>query len=244
MLSQALESVTRAYYARSDLDLILSSPASSRRLFAVRTGAIALTTVAARLPARQPDHQHAGRSTTGRTGSPPMASSPRFGALSTAIAVLITIALFRLVGPKRTRLIAQIVAAIVGAGFVIGIQAAAILDLRQHVALRGAAVADVHRRRARPRQPRSGCPPAPPWAISAPLLVMLLIGFGALAAASSRSASSSFGRHAIAAAGAQPHPQPAPRVDRGLPAAPRRSRRCGSRNGSCCRATPGCSARR
>ena len=42
MLSQALESVTRAYYARSDLDLILSSPASSRRLFAVRTGAIAL----------------------------------------------------------------------------------------------------------------------------------------------------------------------------------------------------------
>ena len=45
MLSQALESVTRAYYARSDLDLILSSPASSRQLFAVRTGAIALATM-------------------------------------------------------------------------------------------------------------------------------------------------------------------------------------------------------
>ncbi|MCS6759754.1 MAG: permease, partial [Candidatus Devosia euplotis] len=49
------------------------------------------------------------------------------GALSTAIALAITIALFRLVGPKRTRLIAQIVAAIVGAGFVIGLQGAAIL---------------------------------------------------------------------------------------------------------------------
>ena len=50
MLSQALESVTRVYYARSDLDLILSSPASSQRLFAVRTGAVALSTVA-RAPA-------------------------------------------------------------------------------------------------------------------------------------------------------------------------------------------------
>src|SRR5690606_6254377 len=29
MLSQALESVTRAYYSRADLDLILSAPASS-----------------------------------------------------------------------------------------------------------------------------------------------------------------------------------------------------------------------
>ena len=46
MLSQALESVTRAYYGRSDLDLLFSSPAPPRRLFAVRTGAIALTTMA------------------------------------------------------------------------------------------------------------------------------------------------------------------------------------------------------
>src|SRR5690349_12415500 len=44
-LSQALESVTRVYYARSDLDLILSSPASSRKLFAVRTGSVALSTI-------------------------------------------------------------------------------------------------------------------------------------------------------------------------------------------------------
>ncbi|MGD8810492.1 MAG: permease, partial [Gammaproteobacteria bacterium] len=44
MVSQAMESVTRAFYARADLDLILSSPASSRRLFAVRMGAIALAT--------------------------------------------------------------------------------------------------------------------------------------------------------------------------------------------------------
>ena len=44
MLSQAMESVTRAFYARSDLDLILSSPASARRVFAVRMIAVALAT--------------------------------------------------------------------------------------------------------------------------------------------------------------------------------------------------------
>ncbi len=38
MLSQALESVTRGFYARGDLDLILASPVSAWRLFAARTG--------------------------------------------------------------------------------------------------------------------------------------------------------------------------------------------------------------
>jgi ABC-2 type transport system permease protein len=51
------------------------------------------------------------------------------GGLSTALAITLTIALFRLVGPKRTRLIAQIVSALVGAAFIIGIQAAAILSM-------------------------------------------------------------------------------------------------------------------
>ena len=37
MLSQALESVTRGFYARADLDLILSSPVVARRLFSVPT---------------------------------------------------------------------------------------------------------------------------------------------------------------------------------------------------------------
>src|SRR5262249_13966828 len=42
MLSQAMESVTRAFYSRSDLDLILSSPAPVRKLFAVRLATMAL----------------------------------------------------------------------------------------------------------------------------------------------------------------------------------------------------------
>jgi len=50
------------------------------------------------------------------------------GATAAAIAVALKVALFRLIGPKRTRLIAQIVAAVIGAGFVIGLQMAAILS--------------------------------------------------------------------------------------------------------------------
>jgi ABC-2 type transport system permease protein len=50
------------------------------------------------------------------------------GAAATALAVGMTVALFRAFGPKRTRLIAQVVAAVIGAGFVIGLQLAAILS--------------------------------------------------------------------------------------------------------------------
>ena len=53
---------------------------------------------------------------------------PAMGAAATALAVASTAALFRLIGPKRTRLVAQIVAAVIGAAFVIGLQVAAILS--------------------------------------------------------------------------------------------------------------------
>ena len=50
------------------------------------------------------------------------------GAAATAVAVVLTVALFRIIGPKRTRLTAQVLAAIIGAAFVIGLQVAAILS--------------------------------------------------------------------------------------------------------------------
>ncbi|MHA6691202.1 permease [Devosia sp. A449] len=198
MLSQALESVTRVYYTRSDLDLILSSPASSRRLFAVRTSAVALSTIAL----------------TGLLVSPlinmlAILDGPKWlaaygvvaalGAMSTAIAVAITIALFRSVGPKQTRLIAQIVAGIVGAGFVIGIQAAAILyygnmspfALFQSADIVAAAPA-LDSLLWLPARAAMGEPVA--------LTIMLAIGLGALAVTIAGTASS-YGHHAISAAG-------------------------------------------
>lgn len=127
MLSQALESVTRAYYARSDLDLVLSSPASSASVFAVRTGATALGTMLLACLLASPIVNvlvfHFGPHWLAAYGV-----LVAMGSFSAALAVMVTIGLFRLVGPGRTRLIAQIIAGIVGAGFIIGIQAAAILS--------------------------------------------------------------------------------------------------------------------
>ncbi len=126
MLSQAIEAVTRVYYARSDLDLILASPASSQQLFAVRTAGVWLSTSALSALLAMPlinvlavfDGLHwlAGYGVVAA-----------MGALATAFAVAITVLLFRLIGARLTRLIAQIVAAVVGASFVILIQGAAIL---------------------------------------------------------------------------------------------------------------------
>src|SRR6185437_12121628 len=50
------------------------------------------------------------------------------GLSAAAMAVAITIALFRTIGASRTRLVAQILAAIIGAGFVIALQIAAIMS--------------------------------------------------------------------------------------------------------------------
>jgi ABC-2 type transport system permease protein len=50
------------------------------------------------------------------------------GMSAAAVAIAVTIVLFRLIGPSRTRLAAQILAAIIGAGFVIALQIAAILS--------------------------------------------------------------------------------------------------------------------
>ncbi len=127
MLSQAMESVTRAFYTRADLDLILSSPASARRLFSVRIAAMALsiTVMAMLLAAPFIDVLAVG-------GGPRWLGAygvvAAMGMASTAFAVALTVALFRVLGPRRTRLVAQIVAAVIGAAFVIGLQVAAIFS--------------------------------------------------------------------------------------------------------------------
>ena len=60
LLSQAMELVTRAFYARSDLDLILTSPVSARKVFAVRMGRIAAAVRHHRRAAGGALHQRAG----------------------------------------------------------------------------------------------------------------------------------------------------------------------------------------
>ena len=126
LLSQAMESVTRAFYTRADLDLILASPVSARKVFSIRIARIAVSVALIAMLLAAPFINVLA-----------MLDGPRWlaaygivaamGATSAAFAVALTIALFRTIGPKRTRLVAQIVAAVIGASFVIGLQVAAIL---------------------------------------------------------------------------------------------------------------------
>ena len=127
LLSQAMEFVTRAFYSRSDLDLILTSPASARKVFAVRMGRIATAAVAIAVLLAAPFINVLAALGGGRWLAA-YGVVIAMGAVATAASLALTIALFRTIGAKRTRLIAQIVAAVIGAAFVIGLQVAAIFS--------------------------------------------------------------------------------------------------------------------
>ena len=127
MLSQAIESVTRVFYARSDLDLIMSSPVRLANVFSVRLAAIALTVTAMALLFATPfvDVLVFGGGIRWLAAYGVVIA---IGVSAAAVAIAVTIMLFRLIGPSRTRLVAQILAAVIGAGFVIGLQLAAIVS--------------------------------------------------------------------------------------------------------------------
>jgi ABC-2 type transport system permease protein len=127
MISQAMESMTRAFYSRSDLDLILASPVAAQRLFAVRIATVGVSVAMMAIPLAAPFIDilvvRGGLRWMGAYGL-----IVAMGAAAAALAVAFTVALFRIIGPRRTRLVAQVVAAVIGAAFVIGLQVAAILS--------------------------------------------------------------------------------------------------------------------
>lgn len=127
LMSQAMESVTRAFYTRSDLDLILTSPVPQRRVFAVRIARIAISVAAVAVFLASPFINMLAV-LGGVRWLAAYGVVAAMGLVAAALSVALTVGLFRLIGPKRTRLIAQIVAAIIGAMFVIGLQVVAILS--------------------------------------------------------------------------------------------------------------------
>ena len=145
MLSQALESVTRGFYARGDLELILASPISAWRLFAVRIIAMALAVgIQAVILAAPFVNVLVWLGGAHWLGAYAVTAALAVDAV--AISVVLTVALFRLIGPRRTRFVAQILAAIIGAAFVIGVQFAAISSfgtMSRMAALQSAALAEI-----------------------------------------------------------------------------------------------------
>lgn len=126
MLSQAIEHVTRAFYARADLELILSSPAPARHLFAVRMGSIAATGALMTALLLAP-FVNTAAALDGPRWLAAYAVITAMSALATALSLAAAIAMFKHFGPKRARTIAQIIAAVVGAALLIALQAAAVL---------------------------------------------------------------------------------------------------------------------
>jgi ABC-2 type transport system permease protein len=198
LLSQAMESVTRAFYARSDLDLILTSPVSARKVFAVRMGRIAGSAVIIAMLLASPFINVLVL----RGGARWFAAYgvvAAMGAVATAAALALTILLFRLVGARRTRLIAQIVAAVIGAAFVIGLQIAAIFSSGS--ISRFAALQSDWMLAHAPGPGSAFWWPAhaalgDPFALAAVMILSLAVLGGSIALFSRR-----FGEHAVAAAG-------------------------------------------
>jgi ABC-2 type transport system permease protein len=128
MLSQSLEQVTRLFYGRGDLDLLKSSPVSLRRVLGLRVLSVAATTTAMTVFIAAPfinvliyrggAHWLSGYGVAAASGF-----------ATTGVALALTAALFDLMGAKRTRLAAQIVAALIGSAFIIAIQVLAITSL-------------------------------------------------------------------------------------------------------------------
>ena len=125
LVSQAIELVTRVFYSRFDLDLILTSPVRPQKIFSVRIGRVAFEVALFAMLVAMP-FINVLAVLGGAQWLFAYGVVAAMGAVATAVAVALTVALFRIIGAKRTRLIAQIMAAVIGAAFVIGLQIVAI----------------------------------------------------------------------------------------------------------------------
>jgi ABC-2 type transport system permease protein len=116
MLAQAIASIVEAVHQRGDLDLLLSSPIPAWRVLIVRMAGVAFNVAAFYLVLLGavfvwlPLHG----------GWRWMGFAPSVFALAlvvTALGLVVARIMFSLIGPARTRIAAQILAALVGAGF-------------------------------------------------------------------------------------------------------------------------------
>lgn len=121
MVAQGLNAATLALYERRDLDLLLSSPIAANKVLTVRALAIAVNSVALFVA----------------LATPFALSLAVFGAVrwlaiypvlvsmalaATALGLAVAMGLFALIGPRATRVFAQVLAAVIGASFFLASQ--------------------------------------------------------------------------------------------------------------------------
>ena len=126
MLTQAVELLTRSFYARGDLDLLLSSPISPETIFALRVlVATASATATALLWASPLINALAILGGAHWLGGYVLLLA--MGATATGAAVALCLGLIGAVGARRARVLAQVAAAVIAAAFVIGVQVVGIV---------------------------------------------------------------------------------------------------------------------
>ena len=121
MLSSAIKSSVLVLFERSDLDLLLSSPLPSHSIFTVRLAGVAASTAAVYLFFLAP-FAHAGllQGQWRWLGVYPGVVS--VAVLCSCAAMLLTLGLVRVLGARRTRVVAQVIGALAGALLVIASQ--------------------------------------------------------------------------------------------------------------------------
>jgi ABC-2 type transport system permease protein len=121
------------------------------------------------------------------------------GLAGSAISLALTVLLFKTLGPRRTRLVAQIIAAVVGAIFVIGVQALAILSA--NTLSRFAALQSDTLRMIAPGDHSPFWWPARAIMGDIPSLIGVILVSAAMLAAATLAFAGRFGAYATAAAG-------------------------------------------
>jgi ABC-2 type transport system permease protein len=126
MIAQSLFGATRTLYDRGDLDLLLGSPLTARRIFAAKAAAITASTLGSLAFLTLPiANMGALLDRTEWLGAYPTLIG--LALIATSIAIVLSIGLFFLVGPRRARVYTQMTGVCIGGGFVLAAQIAAML---------------------------------------------------------------------------------------------------------------------
>jgi ABC-2 type transport system permease protein len=115
MVSRSLNGIVQVLYTRADLDLLLSSPLAPKSIIGVRVGAVALTVTLEVAMLAWP-FANVFVLFGQYSWSKLYLLIPAIGMLTTSLGVVLALTLFRLLGPKKTRMVGQALAALIGLG--------------------------------------------------------------------------------------------------------------------------------
>jgi ABC-2 type transport system permease protein len=181
MLSTTLAGAADALYERNDLDLLFSSPISPRKVLLIRALGLAvnaslwfvLPAVLLLTPAIVLGHP-------AWAGALVVLIAAALGA--TGLGLLLAMALFAVIGPRRTRAVAQVMAALIGAGFFLASQYRNLLGAQRSESLVARIVLEAREGHIQP-PPLADLPLRAAVGEPLPLLAVVAIGAGVFALA-------------------------------------------------------------